>query len=240
MKQKLSNYALLTALMLFIGGCNTVGKTCITGGCYGPFEVTIKTKKGEKVEDVIVRLVHITPSGEGTTSTYSETALRDTDEKILFPFGFVYRSDEADLSLHLSIIHPDYEAMTMYASFPNKQGVIDLGSKYIRHRQDGMNARIPREEAAWRKAGRSEADIEANFKGKRKFNAIYRIAGSTKYFAHAVALGQEDIIDKYLPQMLRDDIEYTKSIGKPIGKDYEELYQIYYDAIMKRAKRYAK
>jgi hypothetical protein len=242
MKKQFSNKAVIAMLMLLISGCNSVGNTCVTGGCYGPFEVVIKTEKGEKVEDVIVILAYVTASGysEGMESTYSETALSDTDKKILFPRGFVYRTDGPTLQMSLSIIHPDYKSLSHSAGFPDKQGVIDLGDKFMRRRQDAIDASIASSEANLRKAGFSEEEIESKFKGKRKHNALMRMSLSTKYFAHAVTIGRGEIIDKYLPQWLEEYIEYSESIGKPIGKNYEELYQIYYDAILERAQRYAR
>jgi len=243
MKKQLWNYALLTVLMLLIGGCNTVGNTCLTGGCYGPFEMTIKTVGGEPVKDVIVRLVYITAStySEGSAApSYHETVLSDTDKIIRFPRGFILRTDDKNISLNLSIIHPDYQSLDLYGSFPNKQGPIDLGEKFMIRAQDAMDASIAKSEADWRKAGLSEEEIEKKFAGKREFNPSYRIAASTRYFAYAVSIGRQDIIDKYLPQMLRDDIEYRNAIGKPIGKSYDELYQLYHDEILERAQRYAR
>jgi hypothetical protein len=241
MEQKLSNYAVFTMLMLFIGGCNSVGKTCLTGGCYGPFEVTIKTEKGEKVEDVIVLLAHATASGysEGGTRTYSETAMGATNEKIVFPRGYVYRPDGSTLSMSISIMHPDYQSLSHYANFPNKQGVIELGEKFIRRQQDAMDASIAKDEDAWREVGLSEEEIELKFKDNRKFSTSGRLGASSRYFSHAVAIGRIDIVEKYLPLWLKDDIHYRSSIGKPYDQSYEELYQIYYDAILKRAQRYA-
>lgn len=52
------------------------------------------------------------------------------------------------------------------------------------------------------------------------------------YFAMAVSIGREDIVDKYLPDLLRAKIECRKKT-----KSFELLNKIYRDAIWEKAKK---
>jgi hypothetical protein len=57
-------------------------------GSYGPFEVTVATADRD-LEQVVVTLAYIRPSGHGTYATYKQTRTGRSNEPIRFPRGFV-------------------------------------------------------------------------------------------------------------------------------------------------------
>lgn len=71
-----------------------LGKTCLTGGCYGPLKMQLKTTTGEHVEDIVIEVGLRGPGeliclhGRCRVDIYEERLLVDTDEEIIFPRGF--------------------------------------------------------------------------------------------------------------------------------------------------------
>jgi len=184
-----------------------VYRPCYYDGCYGPFEIVIKAEKGERVEDLVIRLSHITAgSFEGSTHTYKETVVGNTDETIRFPRGYVYDSDNEELTLHYSLLHPDYSSRDLFAKFPNSQGVIDLGEKIAFSKQDLHDRSIAKKIGRYRDEGYSEEEVEEKLKGERLYNPVTRFVPD--YYGRLLSMGRQDIVDKYLPRQLNDYYEH--------------------------------
>jgi len=218
----------------------TLLKTCMFGGCYGPFKMVVKTTSGEHVEDVILKLTHRS-SGfikGGGPPTYEKIMLVNTDEEIIFPRGYVYWADkDMPVALKLSVYHPDYQKASMdtyYVAAPNRtKGVLDLGDRMITSAQNMLDKSNAESITMWRNDGLSEKEINKKLEGKRVITPGYQLAAGNAYFSIAVSISREDIVDKYLPEMLRGRIK-----EKNLDMSYEEFNEKYREKIWKRAERY--
>lgn len=215
-----------------MSGCTSLNKTCLFGGCYGPFELMLKTEKGEHVEDVIIDLAFLKGSSHGGGGrTYQEYAIVNTDEVIRLPRSYVYRSDSKQMMFYFSIYHPDYQAVDLYASFSTDDlGVVNLGTKIIMHSQDLHDRSNAKQVIQWRKEGLREAEINKKLEGKR----VQMPGINPSYFAYLTTLGRNDLVEKYLPTRLKKVADYKcytateiadleKRVRKNIKKKAERL-----------------
>ena len=67
MSLKITKFVIILMLLAIGAACTPIYKTCLFGGCYGPFDIVIKTENGEIGDDIVVCLSLITPKGEGRT-----------------------------------------------------------------------------------------------------------------------------------------------------------------------------
>ena len=230
MIKNITNFLIILSTLLLTSGCTAIYKSCLFGGCYGPFEIEIKTEHGEHIEDVIVVLAHITAdSFEGSTHTYKEYAIGNTDEPIHFPRGYIYRNAGDSLSLHMGIYHPDYETLDLYASFLNKSGDINLGAKTIIHSQDLLDRSNKATTSALRKKGYSEVEINKKLEGKR----VQMPGINPSYFAYLTTLGRNDLVEKYLPTRLKKVADYKGYTASKTASFEEEVRE----NIKKKAER---
>jgi len=226
MIKKITVFLIMLSGLLTISGCASLNKTCLLGGCYGPFEIVLKAEHGEHVEDVIVRLAYTEATSHGGSNIYKEYAIGNTGEAIHLPRGFFARNGVG--TLDGVIYHPDYFVI-FRPNISNQLDVINLGTVTIEHKQDIRNDSIKKQTMILRKKGLSEAEINNELDGRRVIAPDNGL--SVKYFAIAVFLGREDIVEKYLPDLLRANIAFRK-----LNRSYEEVNKIYRDAIWKKAK----
>jgi len=206
-KPKYIGIALVVFILVTVFDTNyTVYKTCIFGGCYGPFKMVVKTTSGEHVEDIIVLLNYRTSGWikGGGPEVYSQMFVANTDEEIIFPRGLVYWPKKgANLAMHFGFYHPDYQKDNPHVSYvtaPNQpSGVIDLGVKLVIS-DDLLNKRSTKRIVNdMKKRGKTQAEIEAYVK-----KSSVDIPGvSPSYFSYLVKLGREDLVEKYLPEKLK-------------------------------------
>ena len=208
-------------------------RPCYYDGCYGPFEIMIKAENGERVEDIFVRLSHITVGFMGkSTHTYKEIRLGNTNEVIRFPRGYVYDSDSEELIFHFGVQHPDYESRELYAMFPNQDGAIHLGEKIFFRKQDLHDRSIARDIDNYRNEGRSEEEIERKLEGKR----IYWPNFAPTYFGRLLSMGRQDLVDKYLPHRLNEFNKLKLLNAREAAKLEDKIMK----SIRKYCRRYSK
>jgi hypothetical protein len=203
MHKKLLSYLFIISVLLVNSGCTTVSKSCVFGGCYGPFEVILKAEKGERVEDVIVALSYTRATSHGGDNVYRGYAIGNTGEPIMLPRGFF--SHKGIGTLEGTIYHPDYEVI-FAPNIKKTPGVINLGTIIIESKQDRRDHSIAKETESLRKKGWSEEKINIKLKDKREYSPGSRL--NPLYFATLLNLGRQDLYDKYLPRYLKDYYEY--------------------------------
>lgn len=220
---------LLAAVGLVVGW---IYRPCYYDGCYGPFEIVIRSENGERVEDVIVNLTHITVGFMGKlTHTYKESVMGNTGEAIRFPRDFVHAGDSEKIRLSYAIRHPDYATYDdRWVIFPNKKGIIGLGEKVIFGRQDLHKRSISRQIEKYRDQGYSEEAIDKKLEDARSFSPAVRLAPD--YFGRLLSMGRQDIVDKYLPGYL-DDYNQYKYLSATEAVKFEAK-------VMKNIRRYCR
>lgn len=184
----------------------------ITAGCmpfsgrYGPFELMIKAENGERVEDVLVTLYRITPNSfEGTTAVYRETLIGNTDEVMVFPRGLVNREDVERIVMEVSLGHPFYQRISdPYVSFPSdRKDKIHLGTKVLAS-DDSMGEKfILKVTPVLVARGLSNDQIIKKLGIGKKGKWGDLDTAVRDYFPRALELGRGDLIDKYLPLMIK-------------------------------------
>lgn len=172
----------------------------LTGeGHYGPFEMVIKAKDGEHVDDIIVLLAKVVPAGmEGLGHTYNAIAVTSTDVPVTFPRGYVSRDKFETLSLDMEVLHPYYGLYKYNATFPRRtEGKIDLGEQFI----------VSRENRDWLredlfKQGLSQEEVEKEVaQVALSAEQLLRLA-VRDYFLYAHSIGRDDLIKKYFRLMV--------------------------------------
>jgi len=228
MSLKITKFVLILALPLLGTACTPIYKTCMFGGCYGPFEIVLKAEHGEHVEDVIVELAYTEATSHGGSNIYKEYAIGNTGETLKFSRGFFSHNGVGTLDGHIS--HPDYERI-FRPNITKQLGVIDLGTVVIESKQDRLSESIAAGIEYRRKKGISEAEINKKLDGRRVIKPGNRI--NYTYLAIAVSIGREDIVDKYLPDMLR-----TRLTEHKYDMSYEEYNERARKTIWTKAKNY--
>jgi len=215
----------IISVAVFSTACTTIKKSCLFGNCYGPFEIILKTTNNEHVEDVLITLSHGKSPfiNRGITYTYKETLVVKTNEVITFPRGYVGCGGGDDCeTVRLSgrIHHPDFVLSRVNFSFPaDQEGVIDLGEMVMRSNQELRGISNKNKVAMWLKEGKSQQEIEERLKDKKVVTPADRFNNS--YFATAISIGREDIVDKYLPGILKDYYEY-KGFNEKEAAEFEQ------------------
>jgi len=205
MIKKITVFLIMLSGLLTISGCASLNKSCLLGGCYGPFEIVLKAEHGEHVEDVIVRLAYTEATSHGGSNIYKEYAIGNTGEAIHLPRGFFARNGVG--TLDGVVYHPDYQ--TVFRPNISKQlGVTNLGTVIIKSNRDLHSDSIAIEAENMRKKGLSEAEINKKLKEKRTRSPGNRL--NPKYFAILLDLNRKDVVKKYLPEYLKDYYEYKK------------------------------
>jgi len=179
----------------------------LTGeGHYGPFELVIKAKDGAHVEDIIVRLTKIVPSGESLGHTYNAYVVMSTDVPVMFPRGFVTNDTADTISMDVSVSHPTYVPIPKGATFVRQtEGKIDLGEQII----------VP---------GAKYENAESQ---------MYALLLSG-YFWQATDAGREDLIRKYFVPLL-ERIFVEKGITNDVYAQ-RELKEKYLSQLPKSAR----
>ena len=217
-----------------LSGCTAVKQTCLFGGCYGPFELVLEAENGEKVEDVVVILSHVTAGAfEGWTSTYSQTKVANTGEVITFPRGYVYDSDGETLNIGVYIRHYAYQQKgSDLVRFENRpQGRISLGTQLLASKIDLEKKSFVRNIPRLREQGLTAVEIE-----QKRVELVTNwnpLRNSFKYFVEVAAIDREDLVDKYLP----DFIQHHLAIDKEDSRTAEQIEKEYRMEIKQRADR---
>jgi len=223
-------YCCIGFLSLSLSGCSAIKETCLFGGCYGPFNVVLQTEDGKVAEDVIVTVAHIYGSGHGWDHTYKQVKVANSGEMLTFPRGYVWESGQGRVPLEVYASHPSYflafeEQQAVFEDRPN--GVVDLGVKRMLthetiNKQDYENG-VP----ALRASGMSENEIQ----NKRKEGEVTpqkRLFFAYHYFIEATRIGRPDLVDKYLPQLVRNYVDSnpkeTKSATQ-VEQEYRKMFK---------------
>jgi len=181
----------LVILCLQINGCS------FSSGHYGPFTMIIESTDGEPVEDIIVGLASYGGKftfgySERRSKIYNNDQVVTTGNKIIFPRGFITRTDERLIPLGISIDHPDYSKLpstVILFDSTQHEGEIDLGKVVIRKNQRDKEKFFQME------LGRGFTIEQAEISYKR----VGLLYVARTYFVVAVRHGRSDLVDKYLP-----------------------------------------
>ena len=223
--QRLFRLSCLIILALFgLSGCTAIKQTCLFGGCYGPFELVLEAENGEKVEDVVVNLAHITAGAfEGLTRTYYETKLVNTGEIVTFPRGYMYDSEEKLLSIGITVTHYAYQHKGSYLiDFPNRpQGRISLDTQLLTPKIDLEKKSFAKNIPLLQEKGLTSAEVE-----QKRADLITNwdpLRHSFNYFVEVAVIDREDIVDKYLPGFIQRHLAIDKGeqqTAEEIEKEY--------------------
>jgi len=211
-------------VMLLLGGCGAINETCFFGGCYGPFKLMIETDDGKVAEDVIVTVAYITGGEFGWSSTYDQTQVVKSSEPLTFPRGYVIDAETGRVPLGVYLEHVDYQQRTSdnNADFAGQpEGIIDLGVKKLERNESVAKEDYERLLPEWRVEGVSEKEIQRRH-AKIKRTPFDRLRGSESYFIKATRIGRADLIDKYLPQLVKEYVEGAPEVTKSVSQMEEE------------------
>jgi hypothetical protein len=217
-----SRKTLILVCVVFGAALFGVYWVCPFPGCYGPFEIVVKSEKGERVEDIIVSISQFeTGIGGLLTPRYGATVLGNTDEILSFPRGYVYRDDSDELSLYFNVSHPDYQSLYLYTRGKKGLGTIRLETKTIVNNQDLRDRNNLEKVEIWRKEGLDEEEIEKRLEGKGIVTPVTRL--SPAYFARLLNMGRQDVVDKYLSKYLNEYYNY-KNLSSDEAAKFEAKF----------------
>jgi hypothetical protein len=194
----------------------------VFGGDYGPFKVVLVAENGEKVEDVIVELVHFEVGNfMSWKSTYRQVLVGNTGEVMLFPRGNVVRTDAQRITMGYVISHPFYHHNDVYGqvSFDNKtEGVIELKLPELVTFLSGDKRSNEITTKHMRAQGKSEAQIAQEIEKTKTTTLSTLHYVINHFFTKAAKLNRDDLVDKYLLRMIQMVADETKDTKVDVNK----------------------
>lgn len=213
----------LCALIGLLTGC-AFGR-----GYYGPFEVVVKTENGEHVDDIIVTLAMIGPSGmEGLGSTYDHTVVASTDQVITFPRGYVSTVKQEKLTLEYSVRHPDYlvaRPRTKLTFATSNDGTVRFPDIKLEKLRDYYRREQEWQTQNMRAQGLSDDQIAEKIKNSAiQYRERFSLEGAEGYFSKAVNIRRLDLIDHYLP-LLVGRVVAEEQLSQEKARELEQRYR---------------